>query len=116
MNAVHPNSLATYAAQQPEMSRRARSIYNWVLLHGPATDREILHGLELVDMNSVRPRITEMVHEYDAERNATGDWLAEVATTQDALTGMKVRRVKARTREERAAIVAAREAAQGQLL
>lgn len=66
-------------------SRRQAQIYEWLLAHGPATDREVRDGLfPGRDMNSVRPRISELL---DAGA------LIETGRVKCRETGLNVRRV-----------------------
>lgn len=58
---MHRHSLDAYLAEKLRLSERARTIYLWVLEHGRATDREIMHGLRFSDPNCIRPRVTELV-------------------------------------------------------
>lgn len=58
---IHDNSREAYHAEQPKLSRRARLVRDWLAKNGKATDRDIATGLGFVDMNAVRPRVTELV-------------------------------------------------------
>ncbi len=58
---IHEHSIAAYHAELPKLSRRALRILDWLELHPKKTDREIMLGLGYSDMNSVRPRCTELV-------------------------------------------------------
>jgi hypothetical protein len=60
---MHDNSLDAFREEKPKLSARAERIYGWVGGHGPATDREVLRGLNYSDMGAVRPRLTEMIHD-----------------------------------------------------
>lgn len=79
---VHEHSIAAYYGEMPKLSRRARIILAWFVEHGPATDRECMKALKFTDMNSVRPRITELI---DAEK------LIEVGQRICPVTHKKVR-------------------------
>lgn len=74
---MHRNSLG-----RPDFSERQKRIIAWLRLHGASTDRQICEGLQFRDMNSVRPRVTELLNAYI---------LVEVGTTKDHLTGKPVR-------------------------
>jgi predicted HTH transcriptional regulator len=58
---IHANSIAAYRSEQPRISRRAQQIIAWLEIHPRKTDREIMQGMGFSDMNSVRPRVTELV-------------------------------------------------------
>jgi predicted HTH transcriptional regulator len=58
---LHANSVAAYVAEQPKLSKRAQTILEWIVIYGPHTDREVMQRMGFVDMNNVRPRITELV-------------------------------------------------------
>lgn len=58
---IHQHSIEAYHSEQPRLSRRALSILQWLELHGPSTDREIVCGMGFSDMNCVRPRVTEAI-------------------------------------------------------
>jgi hypothetical protein len=79
---IHPHSAAAYHSELPKLSRRALQILAWLELHPAKTDREIMLGLGYLDMNSVRPRVTELV---DAGR------LVEVGEKSCPVTGKTVR-------------------------
>lgn len=79
---IHQHSIAAYHSELPKLSRRALAIMDWLELHGPSTDREIVRGMGFSDMNSVRPRVTEAV-----ELGA----LVEVSEKRCPVTGKTVR-------------------------
>ncbi len=58
---IHENSVAAYNQELPKLSRRAMLVCAWIELNGPSTDRQVMRGMGFTDMNSVRPRITELV-------------------------------------------------------
>lgn len=58
---MHENSLSAYHAEETKLSARAQAILDWITVHGPHTDREVMRGMGFTDMNSVRPRITELI-------------------------------------------------------
>lgn len=79
---IHANSLATYRADIDKLGGRAAEVFDWISKHGAHTDREVMNGMGFTDMNSVRPRITELV---DAKL------LIEVDKVRDELTRKHVR-------------------------
>lgn len=79
---VHENSIASYRAERPRLSRRAQAVLDWVRAHGRATDRQVVEGLGFRDMNACRPRITECV-QIGA--------LREVGSIRCPVTGKRVR-------------------------
>lgn len=85
---MHDNSVAAYRAGEPKLSARCSAILAWIERHGPHTDREVMEGMGFRDMNNVRPRITELIHEHRK--------LMEVGDVLDPATGVKVRRVDIR--------------------
>lgn len=70
----------------PQLAARAAAILAWLRTHGPATDREVMHGLGFVEPNAVRPRISELIDARLAEE--CGDVVC-------AATGQRVRTVRA---------------------
>lgn len=84
---LHTNSLHAYHSQESKLSRRAQNVLDWIRENGPHTDREVMQGLGFTDMNSVRPRITELI-----EKNK----LMEVGNVLCPVTGKTVRRVDVR--------------------
>lgn len=79
---IHQHSIEAYHGEQPRLTRRAQRIVAWLELHPRKTDREIMRGLGYSDMNSVRPRVTELV---DAGA------LVEVGEKRCEVTGKTVR-------------------------
>lgn len=68
MKTIHANSLAAYDAGREELfSARELAILAFLksapfgMENVPRTDREIMTALGFTDMNSVRPRITELI-------------------------------------------------------
>ncbi len=57
---IHANSVSAYHEERPQLSARARQILQHVRRVGPRTDRQLMGDLGFSDMNSVRPRITEL--------------------------------------------------------
>lgn len=99
---MHPHSCAAFAAGQADGStgKRAQACLSAVRELGTATDRDVLtllFGLTM-DMNAVRPRLTELVQ---------AGWLAECGEVRDIVTDKLVRVLRATTPEERAARAAA---------
>ena len=84
---MHDNSVGAYRAEEFKLSKRAQAIYDWVLVHGPHTDREIMQGMGFPDMNNVRPRITELIELRK---------FMEVGNVTCRVTGKPVRRVDIR--------------------
>lgn len=84
---MHKNSVDAYHAEEVKLSRRQQAVYDWILKHGPHTDREVMRGMGFTDMNSVRPRITELL---DLKK------LMEVGNVICPVTNKNVRRVDVR--------------------
>ena len=91
--ALHMHSLEAHDAKAGEMKGRKAVILDWLRENGPATDRQVRDALfgEHADMNTVRPRISELV--------ATGK-CHEVGSIEDDTTGLHVRIVRAKTDKE----------------
>ena len=83
---IHENSALAYGIQRAFNRNRRAFILDFFQRHGPATDREVMMGLGFIDMDQVRPRITELV--------AAG-LACEVGGRLDPLTGKTVRVVRA---------------------
>lgn len=81
---VHANSIEAYHSEEPKLSARAGAILAWIHVHGAATDRQVVSGMGFLDMNTVRPRITELI---DA------GMLEEIGNIRCVTTGKTVRRV-----------------------
>lgn len=58
---VHQNSIEAYQAIHDSLGGRRQQIYSFLMENGEATDRDVKTGLNLDDMNMVRPRITELL-------------------------------------------------------
>lgn len=58
---MHNNSLKCYAEERPKLGMRAEGILLHVRAYGPMTDRAICERMGYNDLNSVRPRCTELV-------------------------------------------------------
>lgn len=91
--ALHMNSLEAHDAKADEMRGRKAAIVAWLRDYGPATDRQVRDALfgDRADMNTVRPRITELV--------ALGK-CHEVGSVVDQVTGLHVRIVRAKMEGE----------------
>jgi len=69
---MHTNSIAAHHAEKENLSKRSTSIAAvFADMDEPLTDREVAALLNFGDMNSVRPRITELckagvIYEYDS--------------------------------------------------
>ena len=87
--ALHAHSLEAQDATSGEMKGRKAAIVAWLRDNGPATDRQVRDALfgEHADMNTVRPRISELV--------ALGR-CHEVGSVKDETTGLHVRIVRAK--------------------
>lgn len=81
----HENSLRCHRTQATGFGQRALQIRFWLTKHGPTTDRRIMEGLGFADMNTVRPRVTELLDL---------GLLEAVGSTNDHRTGKTVRLVR----------------------
>jgi len=79
---VHPNSVASYYESLPALGKRAEEVLECYRKHQQMTDRECMQEMGYTDMNSVRPRITELIE---------ADLLTEVRTIKCGVTGKMVR-------------------------
>lgn len=80
---IHANSLLSYySGERTLFSKREQDVLLAVRAQGKATDREIMLSLQFSDMNSVRPRISELVEDGVLE---------EVGSQADPVTGKTVR-------------------------
>jgi len=85
---MHVNSLQAYWEGKEELfSQRERDILLAVRAKPLCTDREVMMALHFGDMNSVRPRITELVKD---------GLLEEHSSVEDMTTGRPVRRLRIR--------------------
>ena len=83
---MHVNSLLAYYEGRKEFNKREMLLLGWLLMNpGAWTDRQIKTGLELGDMNAVRPRISELIERKALE--VSGDTVCPV-------TGKTVRVVR----------------------
>lgn len=83
----HTHSREAYECIRAEgmLSRRQAAILQWLLANPkPWSDREIAAGMGYLDMNAVRPRITELIKI---------GLLIEVDSVRCPVTGKTVRRV-----------------------
>ncbi len=93
---MHTNTLTTHRKVRGELAERNRRILDYLDYLGSSggrlTDREIKDGIGLDDMNSVRPRITELIRD---------GWAVECGRARCHVTGQTVRLVRATTEAER---------------
>lgn len=87
--AMHPDSLAAREVHQERLAGRMLEVWDWLRVHGPATDREVRDALfgTTADMNMVRPRITDLKRLGFVRE--CGKWV-------DPVTGVPVRVVESR--------------------
>lgn len=88
---MHHNSLEAFHSVM-NLGERQRAIWNTLVRAGPMTDRAVVEDMDLFDMNSARPRITELIKEGFAK---------EVGSVHCHVTGRKVRLVRAVSASER---------------
>jgi len=82
---IHSNSIESYHDIKPELSGRRRDVYITLYKNSSKlTDREVKDLMGFPDMNSVRPRITELVN---------SGYVKEVGATKCPVTGKTVRQV-----------------------
>ena len=85
---MHRNSLEAYRDEAPRLGARAAKIHALVLASGRTwTDRQIMSALGFSDMNSCRPRVTELIK---------AGMLSECGDVIDETTGKRVRIVRAK--------------------
>ncbi len=92
---MHTNTLTAHRKVRGELAERNRRILDYLDYLGSGwrlTDREIKDGIGLDDMNSVRPRITELIRDGFA---------VECGKARCQVTGQTVRLVRATTEAER---------------
>jgi len=82
LHRMHEHSIATHREIADLISGRRGEVYRWIESHGAATDREVMAGLGYRDMNTVRPRLTELLG---------ANLLAEVGERRCPVTGKIVR-------------------------
>ena len=87
---VRDTSFQSYHEARAALSARARVIYQFLCGRSETsmTDREIKNAIfgKVADMNTVRPRITELIADH---------WLIECGTTRCPVTDKRVRLVRA---------------------
>jgi hypothetical protein len=85
---MHRNSLEAYESEGVQLGKRAAAIHALVLRSGRTwTDRQLMTALGFTDMNSIRPRVSELIK---------AEMLAECGSVIDEQTGKRVRIVRAR--------------------
>jgi hypothetical protein len=84
----HTHSKDAHTDLAAVLTGRRAVIHAWLTRHGPATDRQIRDGVmgAAADMNSVRPRVTELIDAHLA---------VESGAVRDPITGCTVRLVSA---------------------
>ncbi len=89
---MHVNSLAAYEDGRHEMfSARELAVLGALRRLKCATDRGVMIALGFTDMNSVRPRITELIKD---------GVLMEDGSVEDHVTGKRVRAIRFRPRPQ----------------
>lgn len=84
---VHANSRRTYHEEGYKLGKRALDVLAYYRNQSaPVTDRVCMAALGFTDMNSVRPRITELIE---------AGFMREVGSALDYVTGKRVRLVVA---------------------
>jgi len=90
---MHSNSIIAYYEGQFQFSKRECEILGWLLQNpAPTTDRDIKDALRYADMNSVRPRITELIKKGCVE---------ECGRTTCKVTGKSVRQIRVKAKEQK---------------
>jgi len=83
---VHQNSITAFHAGAVHLSRRAKNILGVFRdIEEPMTDRDVAELMGFSDMNSVRPRITEL---------CDAGLIEEVGSAKCKVTGKTVRKCK----------------------
>jgi len=91
---MHTNSIIAYYDGRHKFSKRECEILGWMLMNkAPTTDRNIKSALRYADMNSVRPRITELIKKCCVE---------ECGRVVCGVTGKNVRLVRVRAQKPQA--------------
>lgn len=83
---IHQHSREAYYAERDKLGKRAQMIRDWIVAHGPATDRDVMRWLGFSEPGAVRPRITELI--------GIGA-LEECGSIKCGVTGKTVRLVRA---------------------
>lgn len=86
MGDVHPHSVDSLHSLDNRQNRQEMILVVYKQSAKPLTDRQVKTALGFEDMNSVRPRITELIDAYPPK-------LQEVGETQDPVTRKTVRLV-----------------------
>ena len=64
-HAMHPNSLLAYDLERLNLTKRKAQVYSLVYDYQynghTVTDRQVMTALGFSDMNTVRPRLTELI-------------------------------------------------------
>jgi len=85
---IHTNSIIAYYEGRFKFSKRECEILGYLLMNPqPITDRKLKDALRYVDMDSVRPRITELIKKGCIE---------QCGRVTCSLTGKSVRLIKVR--------------------
>lgn len=79
---IADNSLEAYFSILNDMPKRRAIIFRSIAYYGPSTDRMIMKRLGYSELNSVRPRITEMIND---------NVLIQIGSQVDAWTNRTVR-------------------------
>lgn len=88
---THKNSKETLHKISDLSQRHQNIFFTYRQNERPLTDRQVKNKMGLEDMNEVRPRITELIHE---------NFLKECGTAIDEKTRKPVRLVRVRYYEE----------------
>ena len=59
---MHENSLLAYEIEKHKLTGRRANVFAFIYQYGKLTDRQVMNGMGFADMNSVRPRITELIN------------------------------------------------------
>lgn len=95
---IHQNSIESFDAIEDERSERAELIYSLLIITSrELTDRQVMTELGFAEPNAVRPRITELIDNR---------WLVECGTVECPVTHKHVRKVRALSAQDRAALIA----------
>ena len=76
------NSLEAHQVEKQKFPSRKEKIISFLYKHGRSTERQIMLGLGFTDMNSIRPRVTEMINSGE---------LKELGTSVNPVTKRKCR-------------------------
>jgi len=78
---IHENSLKSYIEEKKKIGKRQINILQYIKRYRQVTAREIMIGLDLEDMNQVRPRLTELKQM---------NYIQELSKEKDLFTGKTV--------------------------